>query len=806
MNPLSVCPLAGGSIAGTSIAGRPVTGRSCAGLPCAGRVCAGRTRPARAPRCRPAPALRRLAIAVGALASSAPGLAQTGTAHAQAATQVAAQAVVVTATRSAVLLSDAPAAVTVATRQDIDDRNVSRISDALSKAPGLFLGRAENGQVQSFEGGFSLRGMDTRRTLVLLDGLQPLQNANSQGVNWLTVFTDDVERVEVVPGAFASLYGSHAMGGVINIISKRADAPELTLRAKRGFGDAAGTDGSIYLRTRLAGGLGLAAGFSHADREGHASELIVRTPVAGAAGRPVVGAVPTTTREGLPAYIVGDRGRQPWRQSHAMARLGYELSPQSRLSAGVAWAEAVQGWQPFDTYLRDAATGVPVASGTLGIDGRRITLAEAQFVGSTPLVESSRRLFAGYEGEMAPELRLKLDVARIEREFSFPTVGASSSFDSGPGTLSSAPNQGLDATATLSFPLGERHALVAGLSLHRDTVQRRSHALANWRDLDSATALNSGYDGRSTTTSVFAQDEIRASDELSLYAGARLDRWQTSGRFFQETAPASRQAYAERSRTSFNPKLSAVWQPGGPGARSTWRASWGRSFRAPSNLDLYSTTVQRSTVSPTGLLTIQSDPQLQPERGTSWEAGGVWRAHERLKLTGTLYETRLSDLIYSRQVDPSLTQRINAGQARVRGIEGAVAARPLRWLEISSHLSLIDSEILDNSADPGSVGKRLTQVPRKLAYLGVSATQGAWNGVLEARYSGQTFITARNTDTVQGVPTSNDAYTHVNMKLGWRASTALRVNLAVNNLFNATIYQFSRLPRRNATLELVLTP
>ena len=713
------------------------------------------------------------------------------------------QSVVVTATRSAVRLSDAPAAVTVTTRQEIDDRNVSRISDALGKVPGLFLGRAENGQVQSFEGGFSLRGMDTRRTLVLLDGVQPLQNANSQGVNWLTVFTDDVERVEVVPGAFASLYGSHAMGGVINIISKRTDRQELTLRVKRGFGDAAGTDGSIYLRTRLGPGLGLAAGLSHADRDGFAGEAIVRTPVAGAAGRPVTGAIATTTREGLPAYTVGNRGRQPWRQSHAMLRLGAELSSDMSVSAGVAWAEATQGWRHYTTFLRDATTGAPVASGTLGIDGRRFTLAEANFQGSTPLVESSRRVFAGYDGRIAPEVRLKLDVARIEREFRLPTVGAAATFDAGPGSLTSSPNQGLDATATLSFPLGARHVLVTGASLHRDTVQRRSHALANWRDLDSTTALHNGYDGRSTTVSVFAQDEFSVHQRLTVYAGARLDRWQTEGRFFQDTAPARRQAYAERAETSFNPKLSAVLRPG---ATATLRASWGRSFRAPSNLDLYSTTVQSSTVSPTGLLTVQSDPQLQPERGTSWEAGGEWRAHERLKFIGTLYETRLSDLIYSKQVDASLTQRINAGQARVRGVEAGLAARPLRWLEISSHLSLIDSEILQNSADPGSVGRRMTQVPRKLAYLGASATQGDWTGTLEARYSGQTFITARNTDTVQGVPTSNDAYTHVNLKLGWRASRALRVNLAVNNLLDATIYQFSRLPRRNATLELVLTP
>lgn len=712
------------------------------------------------------------------------------------------ETVVITATRSAIALSDAPAAVSVATRQEIDNRNVSRISDALLKVPSLYLGRAESGQTQSFEGGFSLRGMDTRRTLILLDGLQPLQNGNSQGVNWLTVFVDDVERVEVVPGAFASLYGSNAMGGVINVISKRADRRELTVRLKKGFGDANGEDASVYFRNRFDSGLGLTLGFSHNDREGQVSELTLRTPVTGAAGTAVSGAITTTTREGLPAFIVGDRGRQPWRQSHAMAKLSYELSAQHSVSGGVAWAEAVQGYTRYNSYLTNAATGAPVNSGTLGINGQRITLTEANFVGSTPLTESSLRAFVGYEGQLGADMQLKVDLARISREFKFPTVGAASSWDSGPGSLSSSPNQGLDATATLSFPLGAQHAIVTGLSLHRDTVQRSSFALTHWRDLDSRTTLNSGYDGRSTTASVFVQDAFTVNEQLTAYLGARLDRWQTQGSFFQNTAPASTAAYPSRSETAFNPKLSVVFKPL---ADLSLRGSWGRSFRAPSNLDLYSTTVQSSTISPTGLLTVQSDPNLQPEHGSSWELGGEWRLMRGLKGTATVYETQLKDMIYSKQIDLSLTQRINAGKSRVRGIELGFAAKPLRWLEVNTNASLIDSEILDNSADPGSVGKRLTQVPRKLAYLGLTATEGDWSATVEARYSGQTFITARNTDTVQGVPTANDAYTQLNAKFGWRATSALRVNLSVNNLTNETIYQFSRLPRRNATLELVLS-
>ncbi len=710
--------------------------------------------------------------------------------------------IVVTPTRSDQNLADAPAAVSVVTRQEIDDKNVSRISDALGKVPSLFLGRAENGQVHSFEGGFSLRGMDTRRTLILLDGLQPLQNANSQGVNWLTVFPDDVERIEVVPGAFSSLYGSNAMGGVINIISKRPQQREFTVRLKKGFGDAQGQDASVYFRDKLANGLGITAGLSTIRRSGFVSEFTVRTPTGPGGTTPVTGGIPTTTREGVPAFIVGDRGRQPWTQQHALLKLNYDLSASSRVHAGVAYADATANYERFNTHLRSATTGQPVSSGSLQIGGQAIALTEAAFVSSAPLNEASTRYFAGYEGLVGSNVRLKVDLAKIDRKFSFPTVGTTSTYNTGPGSLSESPNSGLDATASLSFPLGDKHFVVGGVSIHRDSVQRRSYSLTNWRDADSRTNLTGGYNGRSTITSFFVQDEFTASDRLTLYAGGRLDRWETSGDFFQSTAPVRSTTYASRSQTAFNPKLSAVFKATDV---VTLRGSVGRSFRAPSNLDLYSTTVQSSTISPTGFLTVQSDPQLKPERATSWELGGQWRISDKVSTTATYYDTRLSDMIYSKQIDLSLTQRINAGRAQVKGLEWGVVAKPYGWLEVNGNISWIQSRILENSADPGSVGKQLTQVPKRLAYLGLTARQGEWSGTLETRYSGQTFITARNTDVVQGVPSSNDSYAMTHLKVGYQASKTVRVNLAVNNLFDKQVYQFSLLPARNATVEMVLS-
>ncbi len=711
------------------------------------------------------------------------------------------QAVVVTATRSGIDLSDAPASVTLVTREAIEQRNVSRVTDALQTVPGLYMGRGENGQSNSFEGGFSLRGMDTRRTLVLLDGLQPLQSGSSQGVNWLTVFPDDVERIEVVSGPFAALYGSNAMGGVVNIISKRPDREESTLRGKVGFGDAAGQDVSVYIRRALGHGLGVAAGVSVADREGYVSERTVRTPVSGAPGTPVSGAIPTTTRDGTPAYIVGDRGRQPWTQRHGLLRMSYQASDRDLLQIGVATADARQGYERFNTYLVDSA-GWPVSSGNLSIDGQRVTLSETHFTGSTPLRQDSTRVFAGYARQLDQGGEFKVDVSRIRRGFSFPTAGTNAAWDSGTGSLTDSPDATLDAVATWSVPAGDRHLVVAGLSLHRDSAERRSYALGNWRDPGSRASVNNGYDARTSTTSAFLQDEFRAHEAWTFYAGARVDHWETRGRFFQNTSPSVETLYPERSDTAINPKLSAVFKPV---SSVTLRASWGKAFRAPSNLDLYSTTVQSSAISPTGRLTLQSDPELRPEHASGWELGGEWRAAPWLKTGAALYRTRLTDLIYAKQVDLSLTQRINAGKAVSQGVELMLQARPARWLDVNAHASWIDTEMVANEADPGSVGKRLTQVPQRVSYLGLIATEGAWSGTVEARYTGTTFSTAQNTDTVRGVPGSSDAVTMVNARLGCRLNEQARIAISVNNLLDRVQYTFAQLPRRNVTGELVLS-
>lgn len=748
-----------------------------------------------------------IAVATLATASAHPALAQSAT---PAVEEKSLPDQIVTANRIGQDLADAPAAVTVVTAKDIEQKNVSRISDALLAVPSLHLEASGNGQsfAGASAGGFTLRGMDKNRTLVLLDGI-PVQNSYTNGVEWKSIFVDDLDRVEVVSGAFSSLYGSSAMGGVINMISKDPNKREFTVRLKKGFGDAAGSDASVYFRDKLANGLGITVGLSQANRDGYTSDMVLRpvvnTPTAAqkAAAKVVTGATAMQSSLGVPSYLVGDKGDSPWQQTNASIKLVYDLNAQSKIYGGLSYSDIFTDYGSFNTYLRDA-TGAPVFSGNVNVGGQYVTVAQRNFVTSSPLSGTNKRIFAGYEGVLAKDYKLKLDVSRVDRRDYFTTIGtaATSTAVGGPGTQSDNPNVGTDASAQLSFPVGDKHMLVSGLSVHRDTVNRSTFALSNWRDVRTVTATNNGFTGEATTTSAYVQDEMAVSDKLTVYAGVRADNWSTQGSYFQNTAPVKSETYAERSQTAFSPKFSAVYKPA---ETVTLRGSYGQSFRTPTLLDLYSTTVIASSTSTSGFLTTQSDPNLKPETATSWELGGEWRVSGAMHASATFYDTRIDDMIYSKNINTTLTQRINAGVAQVKGLELGFGAKLASWLELNSSVSWINSEIMSNTADPLSVGKRLTGVPDRIVFVGLTARQGAWTGSVEARYSGQTYVQAQNTDIVTGVPGSRGAFTMVNAKLGYQFNKMVRANLAINNLMDVEEYQFYKLPARNATAELVLS-
>ncbi|MDZ5604587.1 TonB-dependent receptor [Pseudomonas sp. RP23018S] len=134
--------------------------------------------------------------------------------------------VVITASRVVESRSASSAASSVFTRADIDRLQPSGVTDLLSRAPGVQV--APTGGRSSVPGIF-IRGTKTAQALVLVDGVR-IANATSgdSGLQFLDV--EQIERVEVLRGSRSAVYGSDAIGGVIQIFTRRSSGPGLQPR------------------------------------------------------------------------------------------------------------------------------------------------------------------------------------------------------------------------------------------------------------------------------------------------------------------------------------------------------------------------------------------------------------------------------------------------------------------------------------------------------------------------------------------------------------------------------------------------
>ncbi|MEA3328582.1 MAG: TonB-dependent receptor [Candidatus Omnitrophota bacterium] len=140
--------------------------------------------------------------------------------------------VVITATKTEHTLGDVPVAVSVVTSEEIEAKNIKTVQDALTYLTGVKINKSSSGWGD--KGKIQIQGLDAKHTLILVDG-QRVLGGHGDGVDLQQISIEMVERIEVVKGPASALYGSDAIGGVVNIITKSAPE-ELTASASISFG------------------------------------------------------------------------------------------------------------------------------------------------------------------------------------------------------------------------------------------------------------------------------------------------------------------------------------------------------------------------------------------------------------------------------------------------------------------------------------------------------------------------------------------------------------------------------------------
>ena len=138
--------------------------------------------------------------------------------------------VIVSAARVEQDIMESPFAVSVVGPRQIQDKSIIQLSEILPYMSG----------VNTIRGQLNVRGASGytlgagSRSLILLDGI-PLLGSGAGNISWTIIPTSEIERVEVIKSAGGAMYGSSAMGGVLNVITKNAShAPETRIRGKIG--------------------------------------------------------------------------------------------------------------------------------------------------------------------------------------------------------------------------------------------------------------------------------------------------------------------------------------------------------------------------------------------------------------------------------------------------------------------------------------------------------------------------------------------------------------------------------------------
>ena len=551
------------------------------------------------------------------------------------------------ATKTDTALQDVPQAVTVVSKQRIDEQGMRSISDVMRAVPGA--------SVASGEG---------HRDTIILRG------QNSTADFFVDGLRDDVQyfrglynldRVEVLKGPNAMIFGRGGGGGVVNRVTKKADGSH----ASEGV-------------------------FSLDSHGAFVTAADLRTPLTGSlSGR--VNAVYETFdsfRDHVDGRRIGVNPTLGWQSGETRIDLSYEYSDDSRV----------------------VDRGIPSRG------GRPLKGARKQFFGDPDV---NRLRFDAHVGDLAVEHRfgdalrwnVKARLGAYDKYYrnALPATAVTATDTVGIEAYQSSTRRDsllVQNDFVASFATGPvAHTLLFGVDYSRQdsftdrqegffdaagTILRRNVSLASSDDLppiffrDSAVRRATAVDSEARAIGLYVQEQARIGDHVELIAGLRRD-W-----FRLDTQNRVSGAEVGRKDSTWSPRLGLVVKP--MPALSLY-ASWSKSF-LPQSGDQFSSL-------------IPSLAALAPEKFGNREIGLKWAVTPAIDVTLAGYVLERSN---TRAVDPVTRLTVLTGEQRSKGIEATAEGRIMRGLRFTASAALQEAKITQTTA-AAVAGTRVPSVP-----------------------------------------------------------------------------------------------
>ncbi|MBU1343782.1 MAG: TonB-dependent receptor [Proteobacteria bacterium] len=694
--------------------------------------------------------------------------------------------IVVTATKTKEEIGSAPGSIHVVSRQDLENRDIKTIDDALLIIPGVFVKRSKG--LMDSTTSVRLRGFNNDQyTLILIDG-QPINDAYTGGVEWGMLPIESVEKIEVVKGPSSALYGGNAMGGVINIITRTPLKPQGIIKA--GMGSNGTYRYSASCGTRFKDSFSLRLGYEGETTDGYPTTPVLSTISSGAGNVPGGYAMRNNT-DTQDKWVVGDKGDNGAKKETISGKAVYDVTDTVKLSFSLVSGKDEYDYGPPHTYMGTYGDNTTYADAGSGLRAR---FRPNDFIGYTGIGDNQTDIFSlGYEQLCQTVLvSLKAGYQGAEDRYTLESGSGLADYSDSAGTLTETENNALFVEAQGDLPIGDSHHFTLGTSYRTDESDTNSYTIPFYRSYSGRSASTYHMGGQSWTWSFYAQDKWRLAEKLTLYLGARYDYWKVYDGLSGNTGSETR--YAENNESSLSPKLSVVWKPL---SDTVLRSSVGQAFRAPTLYELYRTWVSGST-------TYQSNPSLKPETVLTIEAGiDQTFFHKRIKLGLTGFWNEIEDLIYYK-VEGSTKTRTNAGKVRTLGIELNSSWTMNDYFTLWGNYTHTNATIKENITDPGSEGKQVAGIPENTFNLGLDFKTDQYKASLTGCYFSKIYNNSDNSDVAEGVYSTYEPRFCLDTKVTWSPFKWGDISLCVNNILDQETYQYYLTDGRSYFAEVAL--
>lgn len=592
--------------------------------------------------------------------------------------------IVVTAAGYAQKIVDAPASISVVTAEQLSQRPYLTLLDAVRDLEGVDIGETRD---KTGQGTISMRGMGADYTLILINGRRQNNHGdiypNSFGGNQFNHIPplDAIERVEIIRGPASTLYGADAMGGVVNIITKRSPdrwAGSVTASQTLETHDAYGDDRSIDLYANgplIEGLLNLSVRGSHYDRKASEPAYATVTDPAGVehlrslgfgsggktvdnenvSGGLTLTLTPSDTQTLTLDY---DTSRQSYDNSIRLNDAGVEEYPVGTVDNYGAMlrigsngrVEPRAGYAPSQEFTRDTwavtheglwnfgETRVSLSHVSTNNEGRTLpfSVAERQSLqglwnaacvnmggsvsATTGYCAPGRAM--GYNNANAwNNLSEAQKLAVMTAQLTEAQLAQLKSFLPRPQRTLESEQLTLDAQLNLVRDWFGEHRLVFGTQVIRGELT------------DGVFGLESGQGGQAqehNMVSVFAEDTWQATEALAVTGGLRLDDHEVFG-------------------DHLSPRLYGVYT-----LNPNWTIKGGVStgFKTPKTTQLYDGVIGFGGQ---GTSPQFGNPNLQPETSVSTELAVYWQGDKGHSFNATVFNNEFEDKIASQPCGPGLS-------------------------------------------------------------------------------------------------------------------------------------------------------